>query len=464
MCVARFNAQESSDDDADLDILLAEADDIEDDLMRCRVLNLAAMASFGASTRSVQCWSKALDAADRTGISELQGSVAAGLAAAHLLTGSREEGERLAAELLNNPDPGTAVIAMQMIMRLSVERGQYAEARRLVERLESTPTFQSGPFVSRCSVAAQGAWLGLVQGSDSGQHLAVEPLLAEARRRRFPLGIRLVGWVPGVAALLRGDTATAVPELIAWLSTDSGDTGLARLRPFGVYALLAAERFDDARVAVDSIRRSQREPYTIIEQLLVHVDGLLARASGDLAGAERLHHEALAMQYTGGWRPDLIHTLEALVGIAAASESYVEAARLAGAAQVLRDSMGHVLRWPFEQRLLDSAMSAGRTALGDEEFDQSFREGKSLDCDAAVAYATRARGERRRPTTGWASLTPTEADVARLAGEGLTNKQIAARLLMGSETVKTHLSRVYDKLHVRTRAALANVVPTEARR
>jgi DNA-binding CsgD family transcriptional regulator len=60
----------------------------------------------------------------------------------------------------------------------------------------------------------------------------------------------------------------------------------------------------------------------------------------------------------------------------------------------------------------------------------------------AVAYATRTRGERRRPNYGWASLTPTEADVAGLAAAGLTNKQIAERLLMGAETVKTHLARV----------------------
>jgi DNA-binding CsgD family transcriptional regulator len=42
-----------------------------------------------------------------------------------------------------------------------------------------------------------------------------------------------------------------------------------------------------------------------------------------------------------------------------------------------------------------------------------------------------------------------------LVAEGLTNKQIGERLLMGAETVKTHLSHVYDKLGVRSRAALA---------
>ena len=52
----------------------------------------------------------------------------------------------------------------------------------------------------------------------------------------------------------------------------------------------------------------------------------------------------------------------------------------------------------------------------------------------------------------------TEAEVARLAAQGLTNKQIAERLLMGAETVKTHLGRAYAKLDVHTRVGLATAV------
>jgi len=42
----------------------------------------------------------------------------------------------------------------------------------------------------------------------------------------------------------------------------------------------------------------------------------------------------------------------------------------------------------------------------------------------------RGRGERKRPTSGRASLTPTERDVVRLVGEGLANKDIATRLFV----------------------------------
>jgi DNA-binding CsgD family transcriptional regulator len=135
----------------------------------------------------------------------------------------------------------------------------------------------------------------------------------------------------------------------------------------------------------------------------------------------------------------------------------VDCVRLAGAAAALRDALGYVLRWPFEERMLAADLATARAALGDERYEAALAEGRALDVDAAVAYATRMHGERRRPSTGWASLSPTERQVARLAAAGLTNRQIGERLLMGAETVKTHLARTYDKVGVRSRAALATV-------
>jgi DNA-binding CsgD family transcriptional regulator len=59
-------------------------------------------------------------------------------------------------------------------------------------------------------------------------------------------------------------------------------------------------------------------------------------------------------------------------------------------------------------------------------------------------------------TTGWASLTPAELNVVRLVGEGLPNKDIAARLFVSSRTVQAHLSHVYSKLGLTSRVQLAH--------
>ena len=63
--------------------------------------------------------------------------------------------------------------------------------------------------------------------------------------------------------------------------------------------------------------------------------------------------------------------------------------------------------------------------------------------------------ERKRPTAGWDSLTPTELRIVCLVATGLTNPQIAEQMFIARGTVKVHLSHVFAKLGVSTRAELA---------
>ena len=101
------------------------------------------------------------------------------------------------------------------------------------------------------------------------------------------------------------------------------------------------------------------------------------------------------------------------------------------------------------------AASQARNVLGDDCFTQAWDEGQGLTLDDAVAYATRKGGGRKRPATGWASLTPAELEVVRVAGEGLRNDAIARRLFIAPGTVKVHLSHIFTKLGITTRTELA---------
>ena len=93
--------------------------------------------------------------------------------------------------------------------------------------------------------------------------------------------------------------------------------------------------------------------------------------------------------------------------------------------------------------------------MGENDFEAADAEGSALSTAEAIAYAQRGRGERKRPSTGWASLTPAELDVVRLVSDGLGNKDIATRLFISPRTVETHLTHVYTKLGLTSRVQLA---------
>ena len=103
----------------------------------------------------------------------------------------------------------------------------------------------------------------------------------------------------------------------------------------------------------------------------------------------------------------------------------------------------------------EASVAALRDAMGEKDFESAWADGAALSTEEAIAYAQRGRGKRKRPTSGWESLTPTERDVVRLVSEGLANNDIATRLFVSPRTVQTHLTHVYTKLGLTSRVQLA---------
>ena len=177
-------------------------------------------------------------------------------------------------------------------------------------------------------------------------------------------------------------------------------------------------------------------------------------ADGELQLAERDAHEALGIAADVGGHLLIPEILERLADVAREADSHPEAARFLGAADAIRGRMGAV-RFKVFDAAHEACVSAIRAALGDRDFDEAWAEGAALSTEEAIAYAQRGRGERKRPASGWASLTPTERDVVRLVGEGLGNKDVAARLFVSPRTVESHLTHVYTKLGLSSRVQLA---------
>jgi hypothetical protein len=349
----------------------------------------------GGLARSADFLAEAMDAAERTGKPEAVQWCTSMLAPRHASRGEWRQAEDLADAVEGDPSVSVAAANANMAKQTAAHlTGRFDAARHYLDQFHGTEAARTHPRLA-AGQEAQLVALDLDQGRDSGAAARLKPLLEEARRRGFATGVAMAGWAPGAWALAHGDLDAGLRELLAWRDeVQQAKVASWWLRwPVVVQVLLATGHLDEARTQIESLQELLLQINAPVQGArLATVEGLLDRAQGDLGGGERRHHEALEAQHAGGWRPDLVHSLEALAGIAALHESHIECARFAGAAQALRDEMGYVLRWPFEQQLLDHDLTSARTALGDDGFDAAYTEGRALDIDAAVAYAKRTRG------------------------------------------------------------------------
>jgi DNA-binding CsgD family transcriptional regulator/tetratricopeptide (TPR) repeat protein len=300
--------------------------------------------------------------------------------------------------------------ALILLGELARVHADYARARSLLEQGVAL----SGESGSRGN-AAMAVWYRGKLALAEGDQEAAGRLFAEA--------------------LDRTPTATGVLVDMSELSQAMGDLDVARAR---IDQALALAR--DGGVG------------HLIAQAL-HRRGQLARLQGDRYQAETQHHEALRLWDKTGQRVCLAASLEALAGLAAEQGRGEYAARLFGAAHAFRRTIGYV-RAPAEQAAHDADLASARQGLSAQTFAAAWEQGEALSLEEAVAYAAKGRGPRQRPTTGWASLTKAECDVALLGAQGLTNAEIGQRLYISPRTAQVHLTHVFAKLGIRSRKQL----------
>ncbi len=281
------------------------------------------------------------------------------------------------------------------------------------------------------STAHQGLSYALAcQGEVSAARRAAEVALECAAE----LGEMFIGtgyMALGIAALAAGDAQAA------------HDAGEAAFGHFTVVQLATVMRSVMAQAAVaggDLIgaRRWADEAVSVAtgRHLVLSLTprARVATAQGEREEAERDIQGALACAAGIGAYLEVPDILECIADLARAAGSHHEAGRLFGAAHGIRQRMGAV-RFKVWDAGYEASVATLRNAMGEKDFDCAWAEGAALSTEEAIAYAQRGRGERKRPASGWASLTPAERDVVRLVSEGLGNKDIATRLFVSPRTV-----------------------------
>jgi len=187
---------------------------------------------------------------------------------------------------------------------------------------------------------------------------------------------------------------------------------------------------------------------------LLYLLGRIEVRRGEMYAARTYYQQSLALNQQVGEKWMTPFNLEGLAGVVATQGALRWAAQLWGAAEALREAID-VPRLPVDRRGYEQAVATVRAQLGEEAFAIAWQEGRTMSPEQARA----ASGElSSSPTTASPptypnGLTTREVEVLRVVAQGLTNEQVAERLVISPRTIDTHLTSIYSKIGVSSRSA-----------
>lgn len=298
---------------------------------------------------------------------------------------------------------------------------------------------------------------------DSGQAEVIAGRALEfAREHGLDLGEGMASYALFLATMERNPLSEAVAH---------GEQALRKLREVGNRTWLAYV-LNDVGEQLAHMGDRDRGTTMLDEGLALHRElgnkqgtgnklsdlGLRRHDDGDLAAAAEQYAESVRMLWEGGDTWYLATPVAGLAAIAAHSGRVHSAARLIGAATILRERSGGSL-WPKERDRFEATVAAVRGALGAEVFAREESAGRTLPLIEVVreaiavaeAFASDGDAPRSRTAGELAGLSPREQEVLLLLAVGKSNPEIADALFIGRGTVRTHVSNILAKLGARTR-------------
>jgi DNA-binding CsgD family transcriptional regulator len=171
----------------------------------------------------------------------------------------------------------------------------------------------------------------------------------------------------------------------------------------------------------------------------------------------------LALNLELGTKSDIAEDLEGLAEVAGTLGKLLRAARLWGAAEAIREAIERL--WsPAERLLHEPQLTAARSLLDEKTWETAFAEGRAMELEEAVEYAlseddssmiASRTPEQTSATARLSALTRREREVAKLVARGLTNRQIAEKLVLSERTVENHVRNIFKKLKLPSRSEVA---------
>ncbi len=370
-----------------------------------------------------------------------------------------------------------ATVGLQLpaaMLRFWEVRGHFSEGQSWLER--ALARWPDAPSPDRAGALNALGILAYDRG-DFGRAIALhEESLRLRRAIGDHRGIAISLHNLGIAALQAGDRARSealnAESLTIQRELDDKQNLALSLNSAGILARSRGDH-ERARALYEECLALLRELGDVLRVGLVLNN--LARVMRDLGDWERaiaLCTESLAIYRRHGDRHGVAAVMTNLSVIAQRRGALEQGAQLYGAAEGLRESLGAAVLnlSPFERSAYATAVAALRAGLGEDAFNAAVSAGRALPpeevAEAALAdFPPNATAERRdgppapppqatrEPAPG--SLTRREREVARLVAQGLTDRQVAEALVITEGTVGVHLSNIFTKLDLRSRAQLA---------
>jgi non-specific serine/threonine protein kinase len=271
-------------------------------------------------------------------------------------------------------------------------RGYFSEGRSWLEA--ALADAGSGAPLARAKALNGAGNLAYAQGDLVRAEALYEEALALARELGHTHAVASVLTNLGNVRSLQGDLvrAAALHEQALALRRELGSSFfmIGSLRNLVELAYRQGE-YERAAALLEELLALAQElgakhgvAYTLSD-LRVMVLGIVAHLQGDL-GRAALHREALLLGRDFGAKDVVAASLEGLSWVAAARGQPDQAARLGGAAEALRDTLGLPLA-PEQRAGHNQAVQAVRDALGEEAFAAAWAAGRTLPLEEAIALA-----------------------------------------------------------------------------